>query len=71
MYGENFMNMKLYKLSDVMSLQIDYIFSSLGYDIIIAVALLKTLRVYYIFKKPSPNKKVLFMMHFFKNSALQ
>ena len=54
-----------------MSLQIDYIFSSLGYDIIIAVALLKTLRVYYIFKKPSPNKKVLFMMHFFKNSALQ
>ena len=35
------------------------ILSYLGYDVVIGVALVKTARVYYIFKKPSPNKKVL------------
>ena len=40
-------------------LQINPIFSSLGYNTVIAVALVKTCRVHYIFKKPSPNKRVM------------
>ena len=48
---------KLNSLYFIINLQIGNFLSSLGYDICIAIALVKTWRVYYIFKNPSPNQK--------------
>ena len=45
-------------------LQNTKILSSLGYDLVIGVALIKIARVYYIFKNPSANKKVINMDYY-------
>ena len=45
-------------LSRLFFLQIKSYLASFGYNIVIAVPLVKTWRVYYIYKNPYPNKKV-------------
>ena len=44
------------------TMQNSRVFATLGYDICIAIAMVKTWRVYYIFKNPSPNKKASEML---------
>ena len=44
-------------VSITLYMQNNRVFASLGYDICISIALVKTWRVYYIFKNPSPSKK--------------
>lgn len=48
----------MYIYTNLYFLQVTRIFSAIGYDIVLAIPLLKTFRVYYIFKNPFPNKKV-------------